>query len=124
MLQNNSIIENVDNSGVKTLKVLKLLGGSFCKKTSFNQKLTVSVQKLNKKKKTKISKKNNINAIVTSLKMKKRKENGFCIKYQKNKAVLITNKNSLIGTRIFGPISTNLRNRKQIKLLSIAVFII
>lgn len=114
MIQQETIIKVADNSGAKTVRCIKILGGFKKKKVSLGDILVVSVQNLrNKSKKTsKVKKKEIYKALLIRLKTNKKTANGFGIYFQENAVALLNKQGNPIGSRITGPISKNLKKKK------------
>ena len=121
MIQKQTILKVIDNSGAKTVKCIQILGGYKKKTIKLGSLLVISVQELrNRLKKTsKIKKKNIYKAIILRMKKKTLIKNGIRISFSKNSVALVDNKIEPIGTRIIGPISKKLKKKKNIKNLLI-----
>lgn len=122
MIQQQTKLDVSDNSGAKTAKCIKLVGG-FKKKFAFiGDIIIVSVQKLRNKTKiiSKVQKGEVYKAIILRTKHKtKRKDNIHTI-FNKNSVSLLNKQNNLLGTRITGPVSKKLKSSKYQKLISIS----
>lgn len=122
MIQQQTIIEISDNSGGKTAKCLKLVGG-FKKKFAFiGDIIIVSIQTLRNKTKiiSKVQKGEIYKAIILTTKHNtKRKDNIYTI-FNKNCICLLNKQDNLLGTRITGPISAKLKGAKYQKIISIS----
>ena len=114
MIQQETILKVADNSGAKTVRCIKILGGFKKKKVSLGDILVVSVQNLrNKSKKTsKVKKKEIYKALLIRLKTNKKTANGFKIYFQENAVALLNKQGNPIGSRIAGPISKKLKKKK------------
>lgn len=122
MIQQKTILKVSDNSGAKTVKCIKVLGGFKKKYASLGDTIVVSIQKLrNKSKKTsKVKKKEIHKALIVRTKIMLKKKNGFGISFNENAVSLINKQGNPIGTRLTGPISKTLKKQKFQKLLSIS----
>jgi large subunit ribosomal protein L14 len=122
MIQQKSILKVVDNSGAKTVRCIKVLGGFKKRYAQLGDIIVVSVQQLrNKSKKTsKVLKGHVFRALVIRTKTNKQKKDGFLTILQENSVVLINKQGNPIGTRIVGPISVALRKKKYTKFISLA----
>lgn len=117
MIFNGTILNVCDNSGVKWVQCLKILGKnprSFGKPGDI---IVVSIQST--KSLSKIKKKDIYKAIIVRVKKKISREDGSSISFSKNSVVLLNAKGSPIGSRIFGPVAKELRIKKNIKLVSL-----
>ena len=122
MIQQQTILKVADNSGAKTAKCIKVLGG-FKKRTAKpGDIIVISIQKLrNKLRKTsKVKKKEIYKALVIRTKIKYQKNNKFNLTFNENEIVLMNKQGQPIGTRINGPISKQLRKKKFQKFTNIA----
>ena len=113
MIQQQSILKVSDNSGAKTAKCIKVLGGFKRKFAYAGDIIVVSIQQLrNKSKKTSKVKKGDIYkaVIIRTKKRVKNKENTFSF-FNDNAVSLINKQDNPIATRIMGPVSKNLKNK-------------
>jgi large subunit ribosomal protein L14 len=121
VIQPESILEAADNSGAKSLNVIRILGGSFRRYARVGDLIVVSIRDAvpgGRVKKGEVHK-----AIVVRCKKEVSRADGSIIRFDQNAAVLVKiNKNEKepIGTRIFGPIARELRNRNCGKIISLA----
>lgn len=122
MIQQQTILKVVDNSGAKTVKCIKVLGGFKKKIAKLGDTIIVSVQKLrNKSKKTsKIKKKEVCKALIIRTKSTYSKNTGISIGFSENAVVLINKQNNPIGTRILGSVPKILQKKSLQKFISIA----
>jgi large subunit ribosomal protein L14 len=122
MIQQQTILRVSDNSGAKTVRCFKVLGGFKKKYASLGDVIIVSVQKLrNKLKKTSKVKKGEVyRALIIRTKTKHRKEDGSEILFKGNAVVLLNKQGNPIGTRILGPIPKMLKKKKFQKFISIS----
>lgn len=121
MIQQQSILKVSDNSGAKTVKCIKVLGGFKKKYATVGDIIVVSVQKLrNRAKKTsKVKKKEIYKALIIRTTTKRYKKDGHCTIFTENAVVLLKNQDKPIATRIIGPIPKILKKKKLQKFLSI-----
>jgi large subunit ribosomal protein L14 len=116
MIQLNTLLSVIDNSGAKTSKCIKILGGST---VGFIGDISiVAIQKVLANRKIKSGEVCR-SLIVRQKKEKQRKDNST-LSFTSNSIILLNNKNMPLGTRIFGLISRDLRKKKFMKILSIA----
>ncbi len=117
MVQQESKLNVADNSGAKEVKVIRVLGGSGRRYASIGDKVVVSVRSAlpsSEVKKGTVSK-----AVVVRTKKEVRRKDGSYIRFDNNACVLINNLGEIRGTRIFGPIPRELRE-KYMKIISLA----
>ena len=126
MIQQESILKVADNSGAKTVKCIKVLGGFKKRYANLGDIIVVSVQQLrNKYKKTsKVLKGGVFRALVIRTKNQSKKKDGLSFFLEENSVVLINKQGNPIGTRIPGPIPKALKKKKFLKFLSLSVGLI
>ncbi len=118
MIQQESRLKVADNSGAKELLVIKVLGGSRVKTGNVGDIIVGTVKKAIPSgtiKKGKV-----VKAVVVRTKFGLRREDGSYIKFDDNACVIIKEDKSPIGTRIFGPVARELRDKKYMKIVSLA----
>ena len=127
MIQQESILQVADNSGAKTVKCIKVLGGYKKKHAKLGDMIITSIQELRNKSKvtSKVKKGEVYKALIIRTKKTFQKKDGtaiFCGKNTKknNAVILINKKGNLIGTRITEPIPFTLRKKQYIKFTSIS----
>ena len=107
-----------DNSGAKLVQCIKVLGGSKRRSASIGDLIVVSVKEAipnGKVKKGEVTR-----AVVVITKKGVSRKDGSTIRFDKNSAVLLTKEGEPIGTRIFGPVTRELRLKKFTKIISLA----
>ncbi|HLO44243.1 MULTISPECIES: 50S ribosomal protein L14 [unclassified Lacihabitans] len=118
MLQQESRANVADNSGAKEVLVIRVLGGTKKRYASVGDKVVVTVKQAlsssNMKKGT-VSK-----AVVVRTKKEVRRKDGSYIRFEENAVVLLNNQNEPRGTRIFGPVARELREKQFMKIVSLA----
>ena len=126
MIQQETILKVADNSGAKTVKCIKVLGGFKKRYANLGDIIVVSVQQLrNKSKKTsKVLKGGVFRALVLRTKNQYKKKDGLCYLLQENSVALINKQGNPIGTRILGPVPKSLKKKKFLKFVSISVGLI
>lgn len=126
MIQQKTILKVFDNSGAKTVRCIKVLGGFKKKYASLGDVIVVSVQKLrNKSKKTsKVKKKEIYKALIIRTKIPYKKRNGSTITFNENSVALMNKQGHPVGTRIIGPLPKLLKKQKIQKFLSISTGLI
>lgn len=117
MIFTGTVLSVCDNSGVKWVQCIKILGG---KPRTFGKPGDIIVVSIKTTKSlSKIKKKDIYKAIIVRVKKKICREDGSSISFSKNSVVLLNAKGSPIGSRIFGPVAKELRIKKNIKLVSL-----
>lgn len=118
MIQAESRLNVADNSGAKEVLCIRVLGGTGKKYATVGDKIVVSVKSAisssNMKKGT-VSK-----AVVVRTKKEVRRKDGSYIRFEENAAVLLNNNDEPRGTRIFGPVARELREKQFMKIVSLA----
>ncbi|MBM3168223.1 MAG: 50S ribosomal protein L14 [Bacteroidota bacterium] len=118
MIQQESRLSVADNSGAKEVLVIRVLGGTKKRYASIGDKVVVTVKSAlsssNMKKGT-VSK-----AVIVRTKKEIRRKDGSYIRFEDNAAVLLNNNDEPRGTRIFGPVARELRERQFMKIISLA----
>jgi len=122
MIQHQSLLKVADNSGAKTVKCIKVLGGYKRKLAYSGNVIIVSVQNLrNKFKSTSKVKKGDVySAVILRLKKKAVRKDGSTLVTNENSVALINKLNQPLSTRVFGPISKELRGQKFMKIASLS----
>ena len=118
MIQMQTNLEVDDNSGARRIQCIKVLGGSKRKFASVGDLIVVSVKEAiprGKVKKGEIHR-----AVVVRTSKEVRRDDGSAIRFDTNAAVLIDPQNEPIGTRIFGPVTRELRGKHYMKIISLA----
>ena len=118
MIQMQSNLDVADNSGARRVQCIKVLGGSKRKVAGIGDVIVVAVQQVlpgGKVKKGDVKK-----AVIVRSKYPIRREDGSYIRFDKNSVVILGNSNDPIGTRIFGPVARELRNKNFTKICSLA----
>ena len=128
MIQQQTILKVADNSGAKTVKCIKVLGGFQKRYAKIGSVIVVSVQKLRKKSKktSKVKKGGVYKALIIKTKTKQKKKDGSITYFNtdKNSVILINKKGNPIATRITEPIPYALRKKKLTKFMSISTGLI
>jgi large subunit ribosomal protein L14 len=107
-----------DNSGAKLVQCIKVLGGTKRRSASIGDLIVISVKEAipnGKVKKGEVTR-----AVVVRTKKGVSRQDGSTIRFDKNSAVLLTKEGEPIGTRIFGPVTRELRLKKFTKIISLA----
>src|SRR3984885_11150970 len=118
MIQMRTILNVADNSGAKRLMCIKVLGGSKRRYAAIGDVIKVTVKDAIPR--GKVKKGEVYNAVVVRTAKGVRRPDGSLIRFDGNAAVLLNNKLEPIGTRIFGPVTRELRSEKFMKIVSLA----
>ncbi len=118
MIQNESRLNVADNTGAKEVLVIRCLGGSKRKSATIGDIVVCSVKDANAG--GSVKKGDVVKAVIVRTKYGVRRENGSYIKFDDNAAVIIKDDKTPKGTRIFGPVARELRDKDFIKIVSLA----
>ena len=118
MIQQETILRVADNSGARELLCIRVLGGSYRKYASVGDIIigTVKVAQPN----AQVKKGDVVRAVVVRVAKEFRRADGSNIRFDENAAVLINQQGNPRGTRIFGPVARELRERNFMKIVSLA----
>ena len=118
MIQQESRLKVADNTGAKEVLCIKVLGGTSRRYARLGDEIIVTIKKAipgGVVKKGEIS-----TAVIVRAKKEVRRKDGSYIRFDENAAVLINNQKEPKGTRVFGPVARELREKKYMKILSLA----
>jgi len=118
MIQMQTNLDVADNSGAKRVMCIKVLGGSKRRYATVGDIIVVSVKEAMPR--GRVKKGDVRKAIVVRVSKDLKRKDGSTIRFDNNAAVLINNQGEPIGTRIFGPVTRELRARNQMKIISLA----
>ncbi|MCW8127442.1 50S ribosomal protein L14 [Microbulbifer halophilus] len=118
MIQAESYLEVADNSGARRVMCIKVLGGSHRRYAGVGDIVKVTVKEAIPR--GKVKKGQVMNAVVVRTRKGVRRTDGSLIKFDENAAVLLNPQNAPVGTRIFGPVTRELRGEKFMKIISLA----
>lgn len=118
MIQMQTVLDAADNSGAKRVQCIKVLGGSHRRYARVGDVIKVSVKDAIPR--GKVKKGDVYNAVVVRTASGVRRPDGSMIRFDGNAAVLLNNKLEPIGTRIFGPVTRELRGERFMKIISLA----
>lgn len=118
MIQMQSNLDVADNSGARRVQCIKVLGGSGRKTAAVGDVIVVSIKEAIPR--GRVKKGDVHRAVIVRTSKEVRRNDGTCIRFDKNAAVLVNNSNEPIGTRIFGPVTRELRSKKFMKIVSLA----
>lgn len=118
MIQPQTLLKVADNSGAKLLMAIKVLGGSYRKYANIGDVIVCSVKEATPG--GVVKKGDVVKAVVVRSKRGARRNDGSYIKFDENAAVIIKDDKSPRGTRIFGPVGRELREKDYMKIVSLA----
>ena len=118
MIQMQTKLDVADNSGARRLMCIKVLGGSHRRYAGIGDIVKVSVKEAIPR--AKVKKGEVYNAVIVRTKKGVRRPDGSIIRFDSNAAVLLNNQKQPIGTRIFGPVTRELRTENFMKIISLA----
>ena len=118
MIQIQTELTVADNTGAKRVECIKVLGGSKRRYANIGDIIKVAVREAIPT--GKVKKGQVVDALIVRTKKGVRRKDGSLIKFDENAAVLINNQKAPIGTRVFGPVTRELRDGKHMKILSLA----
>ena len=118
MIQTQSYLDVADNSGAKELMCIKVLGGSKRRYAGIGDVIKVSIRDAIPR--GKVKKGEVYDAVVVRTRKGVRRADGSLIRFDRNAAVLINANGEPVGTRIFGPVTRELRAKNHMKIISLA----
>lgn len=118
MIQSETMLKVADNSGARKILCITPLGGGVGRTASIGDIISASVKEADPE--SKIPKGKVIKAVIVRAKKEVRRKDGSYIRFDDNAAVIIDNQMEPIGTRVFGPVGRELRERKFMKIVSLA----
>ena len=118
MIQVQKELNVADNTGAKKIECFKVLGGSKRRYASIGDTIVIAVKGAIPK--GKVKKGSVHKAVVVRVKKGIHRDDGSKVKFDNNAAVLVDDKGEPVGTRIFGPVTRELRNKGQMKIISVA----
>ena len=118
MIQMQTNLEVADNSGARRVQCIKVLGGSKRKYASVGDVIVVSIKEAIPR--GRVKKGDVIQAVVVRTAKEIRRADGSSIRFDRNAAVLINKQGEPIGTRIFGPVTRELRAKQFMNIISLA----
>lgn len=113
-----TILDVADNSGAKRISVIKVLGGSAKRYGRIGDVIVANVKEALPE--GTVKKGDVVRAVVVRTAKEVRRTDGSYIKFDRNAAVLINEQNNPLGTRIFGPVARELREKQYMKIISLA----
>jgi len=118
MIQMQSELDVADNSGARRIECIKVLGGSKRRYAGVGDVIVVTVKEAIPR--GKVKKGEVLFAVIVRTKKGVRRADGSIIRFDSNAAVLLNNQKQPIGTRIFGPVTRELRGEQFMKIISLA----
>lgn len=118
MIQMQSSLDAADNSGAKRIECIKVLGGSHRRYAGIGDVIKVTIKEATPR--GKVKKGEVHNAVIVRTRKGVRRPDGSVIRFDSNAAVLLNAALQPIGTRIFGPVTRELRGEKFMKIISLA----
>ena len=117
-VQMRTILEVADNSGAKKLACILPLGGSTGLKAGLGDIITASVKEASPD--SNVKKGSVVKCVIVRTRKETRRKDGSYIRFDQNAAVLINDDHEPVGTRVFGPVARELRDKKFMKIVSLA----
>ncbi|PYS02437.1 MAG: 50S ribosomal protein L14 [Acidobacteria bacterium] len=117
-VQMRTILEVADNSGAKRLACILPIGGSTGLKAGLGDIITASVKEASPD--SNVKKGSVVKCVIVRTKKETRRKDGTYIRFDQNAAVLINDDHEPIGTRVFGPVARELRDKRFMKIVSLA----
>jgi large subunit ribosomal protein L14 len=118
MIQSTTNLDVADNSGARRVMCIKVIGGAQRRYASVGDIIVVSIKEAIPRGKVKTG--DVMKAVVVRTAKEVRRADGSCIRFDRNAAVLINNQGEPVGTRIFGPVTRELRAKNHMKIVSLA----
>ena len=118
MIQNESRLRVADNSGAKELLVIRILGGTSRKSANIGDIVVCTVKDATPG--GVVKKSDVVKAVIVRTKTGARRSDGSYVKFDQNAAVIIKEDKTPVGTRIFGPVARELREKSFMKIVSLA----
>ena len=118
MIGMRTMLEVADNSGAKRLQCILPLGGDVGKRAGLGQVVTASVKEAVPE--SQVPKGTVVKAVIVRMRKEHRRRDGTYIRFDENAAVLVTDTGEPVGTRVFGPVARELREKKFMKIVSLA----
>lgn len=118
MIRSETMLKVADNSGARKILCITPLGGGVGKTASIGDVISASVKEADPE--SKVPKGNVVRAVVVRARKELRRRDGSYIRFDENAAVIIDTQGEPVGTRVFGPVGRELRERKFMKIVSLA----
>ena len=118
MIQMQSVLDVADNSGARKISVINPLGGATGRYARLGDLVTASVKEAVPA--SQVKKGQVVRAVIVRTRKEHRRRDGSYVRFDQNAAVLVNEQNEPVGTRVFGPVARELRERKFMKIVSLA----
>ncbi len=118
MIRSETMLKVADNSGARKILCITPLGGGVGKTASIGDVISASVKEADPE--SKVPKGKVVRAVVVRARKELRRRDGSYIRFDENAAVIIDDQGEPVGTRVFGPVGRELRERKFMKIVSLA----
>jgi large subunit ribosomal protein L14 len=120
MIQMRTILDVADNSGARKISCILPIGGSTGRYATLGDIITANVKESAPDAPEAVKKGKVVKAVIVRCRKETRRRDGSYIRFDRNAAVLINDANEPVGTRVFGPVARELRDRKFMKIVSLA----
>ena len=120
MIQMRTILQVADNSGARKISCILPLGGSTGRYASLGDIITANVKESAPDAPEAVKKGKVVKAVIVRCRKEQRRLDGSYIRFDENAAVLIQENGEPVGTRVFGPVARELRDKKFMKIISLA----
>jgi large subunit ribosomal protein L14 len=118
MIQMQTVLNVADNSGARRIRCIAPLGGDAGRHAGLGDIITASVKEATPD--GTVKKGDVVKAVIVRMKRGTRRQDGSYIRFDENAAVLVNNQSEPIGTRVFGPVARELRDRRFMRIVSLA----
>ena len=118
MIQMRTMLDVADNSGARKISVINPIGGSTGRYAKLGDVVTASVKEAVPD--SNVKKGQVVKAVIVRTSKEQRRKDGSYIRFDNNAAVLLNDQREPVGTRVFGPVARELRDRKFMKIVSLA----
>jgi len=118
MIQQQTMLRVADNSGARRIMCITPLGGGVGRTATIGDVISATVKEADPE--TKVAKGKVVRAVVVRVRKELRRKDGSYIRFDDNAAVIIDKTGEPIGTRVFGPVGRELRDKKFMKIVSLA----
>lgn len=118
MIQTETVLKVADNSGARVILCITPLGGGVGKTATIGDVVSATVKEADPE--SKIAKGKVVRAVIVRTKKEVRRKDGSYIRFDENAAVIIDRLGEPVGTRVFGPVGRELREKKFMKIISLA----
>ena len=120
MIQMQTLVEVADNSGAKTARCIRVLGGTHRRSAGLGDIVVVSIQKAVPGAQEQVRSGKVVRGVIVRTRKPTRRADGSYVRFDRNAIVLVDNEGEPRGTRIFGAVARELRDRRYMKIVSLA----